>query len=205
MKICFLCGEKDPNKMSLEHSIPKFLYGTKANDKFKKQEICKRCNNKLGIYVDMKFARSFPVYTALNRINKDNLYGFSSIIFNNNHQVKSLLTRNQYIEILVNVFCTIFWIKDNTEDFLTFPGGDPRLARNASKLYVFISERSINNSMNYLEKIKIIKDILTDIKKQFKKYKNIEILLCINFGITLAKNIKNKKTLNINLIVKIKF
>ena len=88
-------------------------------------------------------------------------------------------------------FVRFFWIKDNTEKFLAFPGGDPRLARNASKLYVFISEGVIDDNTNVLKKIK---DLLIGIKKEFKKYKNIEILLCVDFDFALVKNKSNIKS-----------
>jgi len=58
MKNCFLCGQTDV-EMSLEHSIPKFLGGKKSDDKFKKLNLCKSCNSKLGTHVDARFARSF--------------------------------------------------------------------------------------------------------------------------------------------------
>ena len=177
MEACFICGETDPQKMSLEHSIPRFLGGAKSSIQFKKQILCKSCNSKLGIDVDMRFARSTPVYTVLNKINKDYLYGFSTISFDKNHEINNFLESDQYIEMLVNLSCTAFWIKSNTTQFLGLHGGDPRQSRKPSQLYLFINDRPILHEGEDYIKINIIREVVSRVKEYFSKYKKIEILI----------------------------
>lgn len=64
--VCLYCGYKQAaEKSSLEHVIPQSLGGAHAPDRFKIQNICKKCNNDLGAFVDASFAKSWFVTNGL--------------------------------------------------------------------------------------------------------------------------------------------
>lgn len=67
MKNCIYCHESKPDEeFSLEHVIPQFMGGSHVSDKFKTRDVCKRCNNNLGLFVDAAFEKEFLVFNNLN-------------------------------------------------------------------------------------------------------------------------------------------
>ncbi|WP_219907783.1 HNH endonuclease [Pandoraea apista] len=68
-KYCIYCREaKNADDFSLEHIIPQFLGGTYAPDEFKTRDVCKRCNNDLGLFVDAGFEKDWLVTQKLRDI-----------------------------------------------------------------------------------------------------------------------------------------
>lgn len=67
MSFCIYCGkEKSSNKFSNEHVIPKALGGNLEPDNpFLTDEVCNRCNNISGIFIDEPFIKSW--FTQNNR------------------------------------------------------------------------------------------------------------------------------------------
>lgn len=64
--ICIYCGNSYPvSECSLEHTIPQFLGGNYASKKFQTRDSCKACNNKLGLFVDASYAKSYFVINYL--------------------------------------------------------------------------------------------------------------------------------------------
>lgn len=58
--LCLYCGsEKPQNESSLEHAIPQFLGGNSAPKIFQIANVCKQCNNRLGLWVDAAYAKSW--------------------------------------------------------------------------------------------------------------------------------------------------
>lgn len=56
---CLYCGEEKPlSKSSKEHAIPQFLGGNSAPQFFQLNNVCEKCNNDLGLWVDASFAKS---------------------------------------------------------------------------------------------------------------------------------------------------
>lgn len=175
MKTCFLCGQTDV-QMSLEHSIPQFLGGKKSDDKFKKLNLCKSCNSKLGTHVDARFARSFINSIELTDFNNDIFPGrFASIEFKDNDEILNLISENNYVEMMSNDKAFAFWVKENTSDFLGLVGGHPPLSKSKkSQLFLFITKEGINEFE--------LKKLLCGIRNKFKKYKKLDILLCLDFS-----------------------
>jgi len=57
---CVYCRlEKDLTEFSMEHIFPQSLGGALCGNLFKTNQVCKRCNNILGIFVDGAFIKSF--------------------------------------------------------------------------------------------------------------------------------------------------
>lgn len=64
--ICLYCGYSKPAQQStLEHAIPQSLGGAHAPDRFKLRNVCGKCNNDLGTFVDASFAKSWFVANGL--------------------------------------------------------------------------------------------------------------------------------------------
>lgn len=62
---CIYCGlEKPSSKRTLEHLWPRRLGGASAPDFFKTRDVCGRCNNNVGLFVDGEFRRSFFMSVA---------------------------------------------------------------------------------------------------------------------------------------------
>lgn len=63
---CAYCQRSTPEtEFTVEHAIPQFLGGAHAPDMFRLRNVCKRCNNNLGTFVDGAYAKSWPVSHAL--------------------------------------------------------------------------------------------------------------------------------------------
>lgn len=59
---CLYCGdEKQQSESSLEHAIPQFMGGEFAPKIFQLMNVCKKCNNNLGLWVDASYAKSWFV------------------------------------------------------------------------------------------------------------------------------------------------
>jgi hypothetical protein len=63
---CLYCSiTKAPSDSSLEHAIPQFLGGDAAPKRFHLTNVCKRCNNVLGLFVDAAYAKAWATSNAL--------------------------------------------------------------------------------------------------------------------------------------------
>ena len=63
---CLYCRAfKDKSEFSGEHVIPQAMGGIfEPTNPFKLHNVCKRCNNMTGLYVDAPFLRSFSVHNG---------------------------------------------------------------------------------------------------------------------------------------------
>ncbi|WP_137009960.1 HNH endonuclease [Aquitalea aquatilis] len=63
---CLYCGkEKQQSESSLEHAIPQFMGGEYAPKIFQLPNVCKTCNNNLGLWVDASYAKSWFITNYL--------------------------------------------------------------------------------------------------------------------------------------------
>lgn len=68
MKRCIYCRqEKDDDQFTLEHVIPQFLGGAYTPESFKIRDVCKNCNNNLGLFVDAGFEKNWLVSNNLRQ------------------------------------------------------------------------------------------------------------------------------------------
>lgn len=64
--VCLYCGYPHATEQAtLEHAIPQSLGGAHAPDRLKLRNVCKKCNNDLGAFVDASFAKSWFVTNGL--------------------------------------------------------------------------------------------------------------------------------------------
>jgi len=152
-KNCIYCREeKDHSEFSLEHIIPQFLGGSLVSDEFKTRDVCKKCNNDLGLFVDAGFEKSWHVSNALSVM--------SMPFFNASSTVGLPLICMGKIDFsLPNIaegyICEswlgsqgeqVYWVRPDDKRLYWFSGGNPRTAKTVrSTAYFFFSERSVKD------------------------------------------------------------
>ena len=150
---CVYCREeKQIDEFSLEHVIPKFLGGNFVSDKFKIRNVCKKCNNNLGLFVDAAFEKDWLVFNHLNS---------QAHAFFNPVEPTSLPLRYVGSDVLNPPHMTdgeiceywlgplgeqIFWIRPNDEKLYWYAGGNPRtVKKKKTRAYFIFVERSLKN------------------------------------------------------------
>ena len=59
MRLCIYCNtEKAESELSLEHIFPESLGGDLCSGLFKTRDVCIRCNNVAGLFVDGAFVQT---------------------------------------------------------------------------------------------------------------------------------------------------
>ena len=153
MKKCIYCHEsKSDEEFSFEHVIPQFMGGSLVSEKFKTRDVCKRCNNNLGLFVDAAFEKDFLVFNNLNASAHAffdpkapsslplHCMGVSSLSPPN---IKETEVCEYWIGPLGE---QVFWIRQNDERLYWYSGGNPRTVKSQkSTAYFIFSERSIKN------------------------------------------------------------
>ncbi|WP_459574495.1 HNH endonuclease [Cupriavidus sp. 8B] len=67
MRRCIYCKKiVHQSDLTLEHVIPQFLGGAYAPDWLKTRDVCQRCNNNLGLFVDAGFEKDWVVSSTLS-------------------------------------------------------------------------------------------------------------------------------------------
>lgn len=65
--VCLYCGHDKPkSEKSLEHAIPQFMGGEFAPSQYMLSNVCRPCNNRLGLFVDASYAKSWFVTNGLS-------------------------------------------------------------------------------------------------------------------------------------------
>lgn len=63
---CLYCSQSKPaSESSLEHAVPQFLGGAQTPLHYKLRNVCRTCNNRLGLHVDGAYAKSWFVSNTL--------------------------------------------------------------------------------------------------------------------------------------------
>lgn len=153
MPTCIYCNkEKHENEFSLEHIIPQFLGGKYAPDIFKTRQVCKKCNNDLGLFVDAAFAKNWLVSNWLQ--------GFDLAYFDPKHPTPASLMCMGEIDLKPprmkpNELCEswlgpfgeqIYLIRQRDERMHWYVGGNPRTAKQEqSRAYFLFSKNSTKN------------------------------------------------------------
>lgn len=150
---CIYCREeKQIDEFSLEHVIPQFLGGNFVSDKFKTRNVCKKCNNNLGLFVDAAFEKDWLVFNHL----KSQAHAFF------NPKAPKSLPLNYMGHSVINPphlvdgeICEywlgplgeqIFWIRPGDEKLYWYAGGNPRtVKKQKTRAYFIFSERSLKN------------------------------------------------------------
>ena len=150
---CIYCREKkEIDEFSLEHVIPQFLGGNFVSDKFKIRNVCKKCNNNLGLFVDAAFEKDWLVFNHLksqahaffNPVKPTSfpLHYIGSNVLNPPH-----MTDGEICEYWLGPLGEqIFWIRPNDEKLYWYAGGNPRtVKKQKTRAYFIFAERSLKN------------------------------------------------------------
>lgn len=152
-QICVYCGEeKGDGEFSLEHAIPQFLGGAYAPDAFKTHDVCERCNNNLGLFVDAAFEKSWFVsnwlqMTARVCLDPQNPSSLPLICMGNSSLWPPGMTNDEVCESWLGPLGEqIYWIRPKDENLYWYVGGNPRTTKTSeSRAYFHFSERSLKH------------------------------------------------------------
>lgn len=141
---CMYCGYSKPQSDStLEHGIPQALGGAHAPDRFKFRNICTKCNNDLGAYVDASFAKSWFVINGLATAAKKLYDGANDVpvppVCMGPIEIPGLqLADGQIAESWLGPSGEhLIWVRLKDETLYWYSGGNPRHRREASTVYWF--------------------------------------------------------------------
>lgn len=150
-RACIYCDiEKDDTEFSLEHVIPQFLGGAYASDKFKTRDVCKKCNNDLGLFVDAAFEKSWVVsnwlrQTAFAVFDPEKPTALPLLCMGNSSFTPPGMAEDEVCEFWLGPLGEqVYWIRPKDENLYWYVGGNPRTIKQyKSTAYFFFSERSI--------------------------------------------------------------
>jgi len=169
---CLYCGnEKNFEEMSLEHAIPQFLGGAYAPEKFKLSNVCIKCNNILGLYVDAGYAKSWMVSMGLAESARKYMTSYESnglpLRCLGRVEIDGVIKPDDYIiEYWIGPSGeSIFWVRFDDLRMDTFMGGNPTDKRNKKSVAYyfpvnttsenqFFGMRSFHQSMGKKNKVK---------------------------------------------------
>ena len=150
---CIYCREeKQIDEFSLEHVVPQFLGGNFVSDKFKTRNVCKKCNNNLGLFVDAAFEKDCLAFNHL----KSQAHAFFNpkaptslplhymghSVINPPHMVDGEICEYW----LGPLGEQIFWIRPDDEKLYWYAGGNPRtVKKQKTRAYFIFAERSLKN------------------------------------------------------------
>ncbi|MDB6446110.1 HNH endonuclease [Pseudomonas sp. 21TX0197] len=152
---CIYCREeKDEQDFTLEHVIPQFLGGANAPDFFKTRDVCKSCNNNLGLFVDASFEKNWMVSNWLRQsssafYDKDKPVGVSLICMGNSDLRPPEIFDDHICEIWLGPNGEqVFWIRPHDKRMSSYVGGNPRTMKSTeTRAYFLFSENTQNDPL----------------------------------------------------------
>jgi len=169
---CIYCNEeKNINELSLEHIFPSALGGKSIKSElFKTRNVCKRCNNLSGLYIDSIFVKNFFATSLVLFSKYIGYYNFKE----SPHIPFSYFGFVEYIKHPKFKYCEkwlwldgsrIYHFHNNSDkSFKTVAGGDPRKRKNndAGETYLV----GVTNNSFWINLL------INAYTRQFKKSKN---------------------------------
>lgn len=173
---CLYCDNvKSNEEISLEHAVPQFMGGTYAPERFRLHNVCKKCNNELGLFVDASYAKSWLITMGLAEAARKHLTKaddpglplrcIGEVEINN--LVKPANTLAEYW--IGPSGESIVWIRYNDERMYNYMGGNPsfRKKKNSVIYYFPVSESEEKHLIG-----------LNSFKEAIGKNKKIRKILC---------------------------
>lgn len=137
--VCLYCGcEKPEIEESLEHAIPQFMGGDVAPQQYMLRNVCKKCNNDLGMFVDASYAKSWFVTNGLSIAARRLYTGLADpplpLVCMGLSKIDGLiLSKEQVAEHWVGPSGeTIVWLRADDKRIHGYTGGNPSDKRNKS-------------------------------------------------------------------------
>lgn len=129
---CLYCGkDKVDSESSLEHAIPQFMGGDCAPKKFAITNVCKTCNNNLGLFVDASYAKSWFISNALSEAARSLYTSLSDLGLPlrcmGQIVIPNLLIPEDYMTEywLGPSGESILWVRPHSKEMNSYSGGNP--------------------------------------------------------------------------------
>ena len=169
MKSCIYCRQSvDQSKLTLEHVIPQFLGGACALDHYKTRDVCARCNNNLGLFVDASFEKDWFVSQTLSTMahktyDPDRDVGLPLIGMGAADLAVPGLLPGEVCESWLGPFGEqVYWVRPADERMYWYMGGNPRTAKSVrTRAYFMFSVRS---HIDPLRTVRTFRDAFSDRK-----------------------------------------
>lgn len=153
MKECIYCREeKDASEFSLEHVLPQFIGGAAAPDFLKTRQVCEKCNNNLGLFVDAGFEKDWIVYNHLRTaahafFDPTQPTSLPFICMGSSELQPPEMSNDEVCELWLGPLGErVYWIRPIDERLFWYTGGNPRTVKKKhSRAYFIFSERSNKN------------------------------------------------------------
>jgi len=145
---CLYCDtEVSVSETSLEHAVPQFLGGAYAPLRFKLRNVCKACNNRLGLFVDASFAKSWFVTNAIAESARKLFHAETDqpipLVCIGPVMIDGIeIPEGHICEYWLGPFGdSIFWIRWNDERLYWYSGGNPiDKKKEPSTAYLFLAQ-----------------------------------------------------------------
>jgi hypothetical protein len=155
MKECIYCREeKDASEFSLEHVLPQFIGGAAAPDFLKTRQVCEKCNNNLGLFVDAGFEKDWIVHNHLRTaahafFDPEQPTSLPFICMGSSELQPPEMSTNEVCELWLGPLGErVYWIRPIDERLFWYAGGNPRtVKKKRSRAYFMFSERSNKNTL----------------------------------------------------------
>ncbi|PWB43139.1 MAG: hypothetical protein C3F19_03560 [Rhodocyclales bacterium] len=140
---CLYCAQNKPaSESSLEHAVPQFLGGAQAPLRYKLHNVCRTCNNRLGLHVDGSYAKSWFVTNALAVAARKYYSGpgqnhpFPLVCMGPVNIPNLLLPKDTVAEYWLGPSGeTIVWVRTDDDALYWYTGGNPTHRKHASTVY----------------------------------------------------------------------
>ena len=142
---CLYCGKaKEGKESSLEHAIPQFMGGDSAPRSFHLSNVCKGCNNRLGLFVDASYGKSWFLTNTFALAARDLCIKVDDpgipLIYIGPVDIPNLDIPDEHIaEHWIGPSGeTVIWVRKHDERMHSYAGGNPISAKKeASVAYFF--------------------------------------------------------------------
>jgi hypothetical protein len=140
---CLYCARNKPlSESSLEHAVPQFLGGAQAPGQYKLRNVCRTCNNRLGLHVDGSYAKSWFVTNALAEAARKYYSGpgqshpFPLVCIGPASIPGLLVPQNEIAEYWLGPSGeTIIWLRTADDALYWYTGGNPTHRKRPSAVY----------------------------------------------------------------------
>lgn len=141
---CLYCGKaKEGKESSLEHAIPQFMGGDSAPQHFYLSNVCTTCNNRLGLFVDASYAKSWFLTNTFAMAARSLCTQVADpgipLTYIGPVDIPSLEIPEEHIaESWIGPSGeTVIWVRKHDERMNSYAGGNPISAKKAASVAYF--------------------------------------------------------------------
>ncbi|MDC5851400.1 HNH endonuclease [Vibrio europaeus] len=153
MRECIYCREnKEESEFSLEHILPQFIGGAAAPDFLKTRQVCEKCNNNLGLFVDAGFEKDWLVHNQLRSAARafydpKKPTSLPFLCMGSSALQPPEMSNDEVCELWLGPLGErVYWIRPIDDRLFWYSGGNPRTTKKKrTRAYFMFSERSNKN------------------------------------------------------------